>query len=332
MFPKLDDPGVSEAVERALRRTLKPERVVETRAAYVFLTATRAIKLKKAIRTRHFDHLTARARLRTCQAEIDVNRDLAPDVYLGIQPVTRTEHGEIALDGGGAPIDWVIVMKRLNEEALLDHVIRSGAGIDWVALEFLMKRLCGLYRASAERIADGSKYLSILRTEAELNEAHLSRWVGVLGADLPELCRKASVLLEAEAGEIMDRARAGFVVDGHGDLRPEHVCLRPPVVFDRIEFSADYRMIDVHDEIGYLGLEAEMLGNAEIGVRLGEMLIAEGFPAPSAALMRAFTTTRCMIRARLCMDHLLDERPRTPELWPAKAARYVDRARELLLS
>ncbi len=133
--------------------------------------------------------------------------------------------------------------------------------------------------------------------------------------------------LDAVSEEIMKREREGCVVDGHGDLRPEHVCLRPPVVFDRIEFSADYRMIDVHDEIGYLGLEADILGNAEIGTRLRHLLIENGFAAPSEALADTFRIVRCLIRARLCIDHLLDAHPRTPEVWPQKASRYLDEIR-----
>ena len=119
-------------------------------------------------------------------------------------------------------------------------------------------------------------------------------------------------------------------MQGHGDLRPEHICLRPPVIFDRIEFSAAFRMIDVHDEIGYLGLEAAILGNEEVGPRLRSLLIAEGFPAPSPELARTFLTMRCLVRARLCIDHLLDEHPRTPDVWPVKATRYLDRVRAAL--
>lgn len=315
------------SIKLALQRILRPERVIETHAALVFLTATKAIKLKKPIQTRHFDHRTAEARHRTCVAEVEANRALAPGVYLDIWPVTASRTGEAELDGDGDPIDWVIVMQRLPADALLDELIRSGAPIDWTALDQLFLDLFRFYRASPEPPAGRATYLKTLRAEAELSTSHLVTWRDRLGPDVAELCRHVRERLDAVSEEIMKREREGCVVDGHGDLRPEHVCLQPPVILDRIEFSADYRLIDAHDEIGYLGLEAEILGNAEIGVRLRHLLIENGFAAPSEALADTFRITRCLIRARLCIDHLLDAHPRTPEVWPQKASRYLDEIR-----
>jgi len=41
------------------------------------------------------------------------------------------------------------------------------------------------------------------------------------------------------------------IVAGHGDLRPEHVCLLAQlVVIDCLEFNREFRILDTVDELG----------------------------------------------------------------------------------
>jgi len=59
------------------------------------------------------------------------------------------------------------------------------------------------------------------------------------------------------------RAAQGRLVDGHGDLKPEHICLEERVViFDCLEFSAELRLVDPVDELAYLSVECALLGGA----------------------------------------------------------------------
>jgi len=84
------------------------------------------------------------------------------------------------------------------------------------------------------------------------------------------------------------------------------------------------------DEVNYLGLECAMLGVDWIGPMMLESLRSAGFSAPSSGLMSAYSVFRCLTRARLSIDHLLDPEPRTPEKWPAQAKAYLARAAEIL--
>ena len=57
------------------------------------------------------------------------------------------------------------------------------------------------------------------------------------------------------------RVRARRIIDGHSDLRPEHICLGDPVrIIDCLEFNARLRMVDPFDEIAFLCVECERLG------------------------------------------------------------------------
>lgn len=84
--------------------------------------------------------------------------------------------------------------------------------------------------------------------------------------------------------EVSAREAAGFVVEGHGDLRPEHVCLTDPlVIFDRVETALELRMIDVFDEVGYLATECTLLGRPDLGNCLmrGALMQASHRPRPN---------------------------------------------------
>jgi aminoglycoside phosphotransferase family enzyme len=322
-------------VPQALVGLLQPRRVVETHAAYVFLTDTQALKLRKTVRTPFADNLDVESRLKGSRAEIAVNHALAPHVYLGLKAVLRGPAGQVELadapDEEAAAIDWLVVMRRLPDDRMLDQMLGRGEVPAPRDLDALAALLAPFYRHHRAKPAEHGLYLDRLRREGWLNERHLMCWEGALCPEGRTLCAEAMRRLDEVADEITTREAAGLVVDGHGDLRPEHVCLTdPPVIFDRIEFSKVVRLVDVHDEIGFLGLEARLMGDAALGNELTARLVTAGFPAPSPRLQATYALHRCLTRARLTIDHLLDAEPRTPAKWPARAMRYIDEARRLM--
>ena len=63
----------------------------------------------------------------------------------------------------------------------------------------------------------------------------------------------------ASRSQLQERVLQGRVVDGHGDLRPEHICFRDPTaIFDCLEFNAELRQVDPFDELAYLGVECAL--------------------------------------------------------------------------
>ena len=66
------------------------ERVIarETHMSWVFMAGERVYKLKKPVRFAYLDFSTLDRRAAACRAEHLLNRRLAPDVYLGVVPLT----------------------------------------------------------------------------------------------------------------------------------------------------------------------------------------------------------------------------------------------------
>lgn len=89
---------------------------IETRLSWVFLTPNRAWKLKKPVSYDHLEFSAINARHAACEAEVWLNRPLAPDVYLGTETLVVTRHGRLAIGSAGRPVDYLVCMRPLPGE------------------------------------------------------------------------------------------------------------------------------------------------------------------------------------------------------------------------
>lgn len=304
------------------------EQVIETHMSFVFLTGAFAFKLKKPVRFGYFDHRPLAARARACAEEVRLNRALAGDVYIGTVPLV-TVGAHLALGGGGPVIDWLVHMRRLPADRMLDALITArGAPPPQPQVDAVVAHLSRFYRQQQWQPPPPGLYAAHLHREQAVNSKTLWQMARLL-PDIP-LAPVTSELEEriARMGPALsERELAGLVVEGHGDLRPEHLCLTdPPVIFDRVETALELRVIDVFDEMGYLAAECSLLGQPDLAERLMHGLAEAGFAPPPSDLQTTYGMFRLVTRARLALDHLRDPFPRTPDTWPARARVYLTEA------
>lgn len=304
----------------------RPERVevVETSASFLFLTRARVRKLKKPIRREMLDLSSLARRLENAREELRLNRRLAPGVYLWLEPVVRRA-GELHLGGEGRVVDWLVVMRRLPAERMLDRVIAAGE-VEEEDLVRVGRLLAAFHLDAPVAPVEPEEHRRRLIEGVRLDLAVLSR--PELGAPDEQARALASRLLEEleeEPERFRERVREGRILDGHGDLRPEHVCLlRPePVVIDCLEFSAELRQQDPADELALLQLECERLGS-EAGARILAAYRAAGAGDPPAGMVSFYRGYRALRRARLAIAHLDDPCLADPAKWRARCARYLE--------
>ncbi len=99
---------------------------VETHFAWVFLTDHHAWKMKKPIRAQVIDYRRLEDREYYCREELRLNRRLADWVYLDVVPLTEDSEGGLRLGGDGRAVDWLVKMRRLPEEEMLQQQIDRG--------------------------------------------------------------------------------------------------------------------------------------------------------------------------------------------------------------
>jgi uncharacterized protein len=304
----------------------RPDRVevVQTHMSWVFLADDLVFKLKKPVRTPFLDFSSLEARERNCRSELRLNRRLAPDIYLAVVPLTRMSDGRLALDGTGEPVDWLVKMRRLPADRMLDEAIRSGTA-SRPAIADVAELLAGFYTSVDRPAVDPDFLWRAQRREHAENR----RILGDVSLGLPP--NRVGAVLDAMAAALAEarpalrrRALDGWVVDGHGDLRPEHVCLtEPPVIIDCLEFNSELRSLDPFDELAFLDLDCERLGAAWIGGLIIERCADALGSSPPHELFCLYRAGRALLRARLALAHLLDAEPRTPEKWKPLALDYV---------
>lgn len=292
--------------------------------SFVFLTRAHAYKLKKPVRYEELDFRTEERRRRCCEAELRLNRRLARSVYLGLLPVRRTREGALGLGGSGRTLDWLVVMRRLPSDRMLDTALARPA-LERAEVLPVARHLAAFYarsrpieispRAHRRRLRRG-----VLRDVRELSRPELgldASRVAAVGDALLRWLEQHRALLDA-------RVRAGRVVEGHGDLRPEHVCLGPePAILDCLEFSRPLRAVDPADELAFLGLECERLGRPEVGGWFVDAYRDATRDEPPAELLRFYRSQRALRRATLAAWHLLDPVVLDPARWRERARRYL---------
>ena len=304
----------------------------ETHMSWVFLTDDRVYKLKIPVRYPFLDFGTLARRRFFCEEELRLNRRLAAGTYCAVIPLRCTKAGDLTLSGRGRAVDWLVEMKRLPQADLLDVRLREGL-VTEVDIRKAGELMAGFYSATPPEIKDGSLYLESLVREQTVNRAILGQpTLGVSDAALPVL-EVADARFAQLIPNIKARISAGRIVEGHGDLRPEHVYIGSPTqVIDCLEFDRSLRIVDPYDEINYLGLECAMLGAGWVRPALLDLLEARLGGRPDDEVLAFYGAFRMLLRARLCLAHLLDRVVREPGKWPRLALSYIAAAKEELSS
>lgn len=296
----------------------------ETHMSWVFLVGDRVYKLKKPVCFPYLDFSTLARREAACRAEFSLNRRLAPDVYIGVTPLVVSRQG-LSLGGEGRIVDWLVVMRRLDDRWALEQVVREGR-LDASQLDRLITTLVRFYRRARPVLLSAGAHLAAWPRNLTLNRRVLldPRF------DLPSgLIRRIDCTLRRFVGEhrnmLQARVRRHRIVDGHGDLRPEHIWLDHEVrIIDCLEFNARLRAVDPLDEVAFLTLECERLGAAWAGQYIREGIEQGLREGTSSELFHFYRCYRATLRARLAIAHLFEVLPRTPEKWPRLARTYLD--------
>jgi aminoglycoside phosphotransferase family enzyme len=221
-------------------------------------------------------------------------------------------------------VDWLVVMRRLDESKTLEHALLTGA-LRAAQLDHVVDTLVAFYRRARPVLVTSATLLRNWEASLAYNKrVLLDPRLGLPAGSVRRIDRAQRRFLASRAGLIAGRVRARSIVDGHGDLRPEHIWLDEPVtIIDCLEFNAALRAVDPFDEIANLCIECERLNGAWAGAHIRRRAIHALRDHLSEELFTFYRCHRASLRARLTIAHLLEPHPRTPEKWPRLAREYL---------
>jgi aminoglycoside phosphotransferase family enzyme len=311
----------------------RPKRVevIETHMSWVFLTENLVYKLKKPVRYAYLDFSTLEDRQKDCEWEVSLNRRLAGHIYLGAVPLTIQGNGDLQLGGEGRLVDWLVQMRRLPAERMLDAAIREGT-VDAEDVMKLSQALVNFYRSSLSLLISPAEYRRRFEEDIQSNLIELRDTRYALPKAQVERLTAAQRQFLAEQGHLLEqRARDGRIIDAHGDLRPQHICLTaPPVIIDCLEFNREFRILDPVDELAYLSMECERLGAPQIGEQILDYYsetVGEVCPFELIGFYKAF---RACLRAKIAVWHIADHQVQDHQRWLRLAQTYLDLAERYL--
>jgi aminoglycoside phosphotransferase family enzyme len=275
--------------------------IIETHISWVFLADRFAYKLKKPVQFEFLDFSTPELRHRACQEELRLNRRFAPDVYIAVLPITQDLGGALELNGRGQEIDWVVQMRRLPAEAALDVLLRENRLAPKDA-ETIAKHLIDFYARLSPKRLSPDDYRQAFDRHIRANGVAL---LTALPAGQSRIRRIQSAqlrYLNVQAELFDNRIATGRVVDGHGDLRPEHIYLDGrPMVIDCVEFSDELRTVDIADELSFLSMECERLhddGFGELVLEKYQNVCEDKVPETLFCFYRSY---RAFVRAKVAL-------------------------------
>jgi aminoglycoside phosphotransferase family enzyme len=302
-----------------------PVERIETHISIIFLTGGRAYKLKKALKLPYVDFSTSRLRDEACRAEVALNGETAPGLYLGVRTIIRAADGRLQwaddmAPGGEKPlVDAVVEMVRFGQNQLLDHIANAG-GLTAALMTETARMMAGFHAKAPAVSSDGGGAANIAAV-LQINEAGFATSKVFDPDRVRDLSDRFRAGLARHAPLLDARARAGKIRRCHGDLHLRNICLLEgqPRLFDCIEFNLQIATIDVLYDLAFLLMDLWHRGFPELAnLTLNRYLDAsdedDGIP-----LMPFFMAIRAAVRAHVTATqaeephqdrHGLRQRPR----------------------
>lgn len=308
----VSNPGPERAIsdEQLIEDLLKPSAYpwvvdhvehLETHISRIFFAGDRVAKLKRPVDYGFVNHLSLESRRQSCIDEVRLNQRLSDDIYLSCEPITASA-GALRLGGPGVPIEWATVMRRLPADSMLD--VQLAAGTRPAALaERLAARLIPFHRQTAhcsgnptEQAANAERIL-----RENLDEITALQSDVVFSTEFSAIRSTMLEYLSANPIAIRERAAAGWIREGHGDLKCEHVTLDPPgalQIYDCVEFNIDIRCADIASDLAFLLLDLERLGAADVAAELVQRYREAGIDLPDA-MLTLYRAHRALVRVKV---------------------------------
>ncbi|MBI5792030.1 MAG: AAA family ATPase [Rhodocyclales bacterium] len=274
--------------------------LVETHASWLLLAGEFAYKIKKPITLPFLDYGSLTQREACCRAELELNRRLAPALYLDVVPIGGSPAQPVI--GALPAIEWAVRMRRFEESGRLDRVAARGE-LQPAQLAQLAATLCE-FHASANAAMPGTRFgepAAVLAAARE-NFAELRL---LLGAPEQAAVERLAAWTEEEftchTADFAARKAGGFIREGHGDLHLGNLVLIDGHVtpFDCIEFNEDFRWNDPASEIAFVWIDLLDHDQPGLAAWFLNAWLETGGDFAALRVMRFYAVYRAVVRAKV---------------------------------
>ncbi len=298
--------------------TLSEVGFLQTHISWLFFTPDRVFKVKRPVDFGFLDFTTLEQRRRSCDEEVRLNARLAPGVHLGVAPLVSAPDGHLHVgpiggslrDFDGELVEWAVVMRRLPEHDMFDGRLARGE-IDNDCMDILARTLVDFHAdASTGTGIDEYGHPAVIARHCEQNFETLADFSGPVTATgksvvsptlLAFLSERTQEFLRDHDASMRRRMTRGRIREGHGDLHAGNICWvdRKPVIYDRIEFAAEYRCGDVAADLAFLAMDLDLRGFRGFSRYLVKHYVQLAHDPELVTLIGFYKSYRAVVRAKV---------------------------------
>lgn len=300
LLTQLSDPA-------AYAHVVEHVEVRQTHISAVFLAGEFVYKVKKPVRFPFLDFSSLEKRRCICEREVELNRRLAPNIYLGVVPIVL-QNGRLEVDGTGEPVEWAVKMRRLPDAATLEQRLNRNA-VSTAQIRSLADRLAEFHKQAPFNPG----MVQYARSEAVARNIRdnldVARQPGAGALDQALLARLTDLTdehLAAVKDLIDERANHGVPRDVHGDLHLDHVYLFPELtppadlaIIDCIEFNDAFRFTDPVADLAFLVMDLKFHNRRDLANELATAYFQAIHDDDGMQLLPLYSSYRAAVRAKV---------------------------------
>lgn len=275
--------------------------LVQTQISYVFLADNLVYKIKKLVDFGFLDFTTLEKRKHFCEKEIELNRRLCPDAYLGVVTVTQ-DNGSYHIGGRGEAVEYAVNMRRLPRERMMD-VLLAGNKVT----PDMLRRVAEIVAAFHRKAATGGEINTVGGINAVITNTseNFTQTEKHVGAIIPrETFHRIRDFTEGFISEnsslFRQRADEGRIRDCHGDLHAAHICFGEKIcIYDCIEFIDRFRYTDVAAEVAFLAMDLDHYGRSDLSKTFVDAYVASSGDKDILSLLNFYKCYRAYVRGKI---------------------------------
>jgi len=239
----------------------KTFQILQTHISYILLTDEWVYKIKKPVNFGFLDFTSLEKRKFYCEREVELNRRLCPELYLGVVSIVKTKEG-FRIEGEGEPVEFAVKMKRLPEEGMMSRLLKERE-LTKAHIDLLVNTLVPFYQQAetGERVNYyGSLEVITFNTEENFEQTKAFVGKALTQRKYEHIVNFTRTFIKEKSSLFKKRIEEGFIRDGHGDLYSANICfddLKRVYIFDCIEFNERFRCGDVAQDLAFLAMDLD---------------------------------------------------------------------------
>jgi len=282
---------------------------LETHISHIFLCGGYAYKMKKKLNLGFLDFTSLDKRKFYCEEELRLNSIFAPDLYLDVIPIYEKD-GQFSFQQKGKAVEYLLKMKEFDQDQILSSIAERGDMTPELVTELAQKLARIHQKADSDREISSFASVGNIRKIAHQNFAQTGKYIGTcISKQSFEQIQEFTINFIDEHKTLFEgRKKSGKIRECHGDLHLNNICIYQGEIqfFDRIEFSKEFRNIDVVYDLAFLVMDLHFRKQFSAATRLINEYFEQTGDYKGAALLSFYACMRAYIRGKVTafrLDH-----------------------------